>query len=1358
MKFKLPPTFCRLALLLITFGLAGSFAQAQITVTNTNDSGAGSLREAILSATAGSTISITATGTISLTGPLPMITNVLAIRGPGATNLTVSGNGSNRVFFVDLPGSAILFSSMTIANGRAKGGNGGNGDQGGGGGLGAGGAIFVNAGNLTVSNLIFSGNSAAGGNGGSAGITTTGAGGGGGLGGNAGSGNNKSGGGGGGFLGRGGSVIVDGGGGGGGIYGNGGDGGAIGNAGGGGGGGVQNGTNANFTIGGGGGAGGGGTGGTATAGSSDSSGANGLDNGGGGGGGYGNVGGYFGGSGGNGGRFGGGGGADNAGNGGHGGEFGGGGGSQPFAGMPGSGGNGGWGGGGGGGISVVGNGGFGAGGGGRICLGASGGSGGALGGRGAAGNNCGTATTPAGGGGGAALGGAIFMRGINATFTWIDSIADAGGVTAGLGGAGGDIPPFGWMADPGQAAGSALFLLSGTNVFTASSGQHTIAGSLGGWTNAPAVFIKQGAGTLVMSGTNTLPGMTLVNAGTLRVDGDHRASSNVTINAGCTITGRGRLAALRLNDGATLSPGASPGALTVSNTVWSGAGDYHWQVYNAAGAAGSGYDVLAVNGTLDVSAANGFRINVWSLSSTNPDVSGLAINFTNTIARTWTLATTTGGVIGFNATNFVLNLGPTNGTGGFANPIAGVFSLAVSGTSLVLQYSASPYPMTLPATGIISPRATLNGSLVPNSTNTTCYFEYGPSASYGSFTAPQIKSGSNAVSVTATLSNNLHGTTYHYRLVASNALGVAYGSNVTYLAQSLVETLPAQFINPTTCNPYARLNSGGVPAVYYFQYGTNLSYGSTSDPDTLPASLATNVVEGFIGGLTPATLYHFRAVLSNSAGVAYGNDLTFTTTYPPLSATTMLPADVTATTATLQCGITPGQYPTTYHFEYGLTLNYGTLSATAVMPPGVTETVGSIGISGLLPNSVYRCRVIVSNITGTVIGGDAAFLTGWQPPTVQTLPATNIAFTNATLRGSAVANGLTARYWFQYGPTTNFGLATATNLLPPHAAALRFNGVNQHLTTPQSLDLSNRSFTVEAWVRRAGTNHDDYFLQQGTTGIANKALTFGWRGNNHFTFAFWSNDLDTATPQTDTNWHHWAGTFDVATKVRVLYRDGVVVASNTSPVVYQGTGTITLGRCPGVSTWYAGDMGEVRLWTVARSAAEIVNGMNFNVTGFEPGLLACWRLNEGSGAFTADATTNANHGTFVNAPVWTSPVIQPANVAGLSPGLNYHFRLSAANAAGTSHGDTLAFTTLGVMAPPQLTQFGLLPGGAFQLSFVGAAAAPFTAVATTNIALPRTNWTVLGPAIESPAASGQFQFTDAQATNFPQRYYQLRSP
>ncbi|MEO7299082.1 MAG: GH25 family lysozyme [Verrucomicrobiota bacterium] len=73
-----------------------------------------------------------------------------------------------------------------------------------------------------------------------------------------------------------------------------------------------------------------------------------------------------------------------------------------------------------------------------------------------------------------------------------------------------------------------------------------------------------------------------------------------------------------------------------------------------------------------------------------------------------------------------------------------------------------------------------------------------------------------------------------------------------------------------------------------------------------------------------------------------------------------------------------------------------------------------------------------------------------------------------------------------------------------------------------------------------------------------------------------------------------------------------------------------------------------------------------------------------------------------------------------------------------------------------VTGVTVVSNGTFQLNFTNTPGASFSILATTNIGLPLNSWIVLGNASE--ISPGQFQFADSQATNFPQRFYQVRWP
>jgi predicted outer membrane repeat protein len=90
---------------------------ASITVTNTNDSGPGSLRQALRDANEGDTITFAVTGTITLSsGGLPIAKN-LTISGPGADQLSVDGNQALLVFGI-FPDKTATISGLTVTNGQ----------------------------------------------------------------------------------------------------------------------------------------------------------------------------------------------------------------------------------------------------------------------------------------------------------------------------------------------------------------------------------------------------------------------------------------------------------------------------------------------------------------------------------------------------------------------------------------------------------------------------------------------------------------------------------------------------------------------------------------------------------------------------------------------------------------------------------------------------------------------------------------------------------------------------------------------------------------------------------------------------------------------------------------------------------------------------------------------------------------------------------------------------------------------------------------------------------------------------------------------------------------------------------------
>ena len=105
-----------LAAILFTFSSL-YISAATITVTYTNDSGAGSLRQAITGAASGDTINFTVTGTITLTSGKLIIDKNLTIQGPGASLLSISGNNFGYTVFSINIGVTATLDGMSIRNG-----------------------------------------------------------------------------------------------------------------------------------------------------------------------------------------------------------------------------------------------------------------------------------------------------------------------------------------------------------------------------------------------------------------------------------------------------------------------------------------------------------------------------------------------------------------------------------------------------------------------------------------------------------------------------------------------------------------------------------------------------------------------------------------------------------------------------------------------------------------------------------------------------------------------------------------------------------------------------------------------------------------------------------------------------------------------------------------------------------------------------------------------------------------------------------------------------------------------------------------------------------------------------------------
>ncbi|MDQ8044320.1 MAG: hypothetical protein AAGC46_11155 [Solirubrobacteraceae bacterium] len=199
---------------------------------------------------------------------------------------------------------------------------------------------------------------------------------------------------------------------------------------------------------------------------------------------------------------------------------------------------------------------------------------------------------------------------------------------------------------------------------------------------------------------------------------------------------------------------------------------------------------------------------------------------------------------------------------------------------------ANPTPPSVATTGVSAlskTTATVTGAVTPGSADTTYRFQYGTSSSYGLSTSEaSVPAGTTPVNVSRDLSGLTVGTTYHYRLVATNAAGTTNGSDKTFSTQSnpkspTVSTLSATAVAATTAQLNAHVNPNGQPTNVSFQWGTSTKYGATTPVVSAGTGTSTLTSSIPIGGLAGNTKYHYRAVAQNATGTVRGSDHTFTT-------------------------------------------------------------------------------------------------------------------------------------------------------------------------------------------------------------------------------------------------------------------------------------------------------------------------------------------------------------------------------------------------------------------------------------------------------------------------------------------------
>jgi NHL repeat len=181
--------------------------------------------------------------------------------------------------------------------------------------------------------------------------------------------------------------------------------------------------------------------------------------------------------------------------------------------------------------------------------------------------------------------------------------------------------------------------------------------------------------------------------------------------------------------------------------------------------------------------------------------------------------------------------------------------------------------------------AAIHIQIDPHGFATHYQVEYGTTSSFGSSTTvEELGPETTPQNVEVPLTGLTLGTTYHYRVVASNEAGGK--TNVTDGPEKRFTTLSAApidqeevvSVSSSEAIVAARIDALGEPTSYTVEYGTSEAYGHSASEHSVGAATEAVSVTEKLTGLELGTTYHFRFAAHNHDGVTDATDATFKTT------------------------------------------------------------------------------------------------------------------------------------------------------------------------------------------------------------------------------------------------------------------------------------------------------------------------------------------------------------------------------------------------------------------------------------------------------------------------------------------------
>ena len=297
--------------------------------------------------------------------------------------------------------------------------------------------------------------------------------------------------------------------------------------------------------------------------------------------------------------------------------------------------------------------------------------------------------------------------------------------------------------------------------------------------------------------------------------------------------------------------------------------------------------------------------------------------------------------------------------------------------------------------------------------------EYGTTAAYGKTTS---LSTSRVKTHWQSLSGLTPNTQYHYRVKSKDASGNLAVSGDFAFTTTAVDTAAPAISNVAA----AGITQSAVTITWttdemadtQVEYGTAPTYGKATGLSTARVTAHSKAITG----LTPNTLYHYRAKSKDAAGnLAVSGDFTFTTTAPDKTPPAISGIAVTGVTQSAATIIWTTDELSDTQVEYGTAATYGRSTTASTRVTAHAKT-----ITGLTNNTLYHFRVKSKDAAGNVaVAGDRSFTTlapDKTPPVITAVSVSGISTSTATVTWLTDEPADTQ---VQFGTATSYGKTTS---------------------------------------------------------------------------------------------------------------------------------------------------------------------------------------------------------------------------------------------------------------------------------------------------------------------------------------------